>query len=147
MMQPVNRYKKLINIIEPNKRKYIHYKSLGNFILALNEKMPEGDRLELYKKLTEYFDIIGEDFSEFDGQIGLELFEKHIVPIGKMLEGYGFKRITPIKYLFLYSVMIDSLIYLAFHFPYPVMTLLVLLYYFVRTKLIYNQHKVFGLFY
>jgi hypothetical protein len=97
-----------MRLIEPDKWKYFHYKSLNNFILQLDNEMLSEDKDQLYQKLINFFDAIGEDVSELDGQVGIELFEKYINPIGKELKKYGFKSITPIKYLFLYSVMIDS---------------------------------------
>nr|WP_294988334.1 hypothetical protein [uncultured Sediminibacterium sp.] len=147
-MTLLDRYRNLMRLIQPDKWKYFHYRSLNNFILQLDNEMLSNDRDYLNQKLIDFFDVIGENVSELDGQVGIEIFEKYINPIGKKLKKYGFKSITPIKYLFLYSVMIDSLFFLAFYpFPYPISTAIVLLYYTIRMKWIYNSNKVYGTFY
>ena len=141
-------YEYLIKLIPLDKRKYIHYHSLGNFIVQLKRNEGTLDLSDVEKTLEEYIEIVEQNKEEIDSAMGLELFQVFINPIGQRLKKYGFVRITPMKYLFLYSIMFDSLVFIAF-FPFfwPIGTIVMILYFFLRRRKLYQRRMVYGLFY
>jgi hypothetical protein len=147
-MSTLNEYQRILNLIPKDKQQYIHYKSVYNFIFHANKSMSEWDSFDTENKIKEYLSIIEEDISNVDSYMGLELFKSYIYPMGEHLKKYGFKSITPVKYLFLYSVMIDSLLFIAFYPLFvPWVTGIVILYYFLWLKPMYKSKKVYGVFY
>jgi hypothetical protein len=144
----IEEYNVLMSLVAKEKRKYIHSQSLHNFIIQLSKSKSNEDFSEIKKGLNEYMEVVKENVEDIDSKIGLNFFQMYVNPIGESLIKYGFTRITPLRFLFLYSVMIDSLLYIAFfRFPYPVISFGVLIYYLLFRMRKQNENKVYGLFY
>lgn len=147
-MDMMQKYIELLKEIPSNKHKYIHSQSLYNFINQLSEETSKDDLQLTQALINEYISIIKDSPTSVDSQMGLELFQSYINPIGEGLKKYGFKRVTPMKYLFLYSVMMDSLIFLAFlKYPFPIISCLVGLYYYLFRKKRHSSKKAYGLYF
>lgn len=143
----MSKYQRIISRIPEDKRMYIHYQSVYGFIVHANT-MSEWDCFETENKIKEYLEIVEEDISNIDSYMGLELFKLYIYPMGEKLKKYGFSRVVPMKYLFLYSVLIDSLIFIvSFPYLFPITSFLVAAYYFLVRKKMYKSNKAYGLFY
>ena len=111
-MSIINEYIRITSQIPLNKQKYIHKESVGNFMSHL-QIMSEWDAFSAEKKILEYLRVVEDNIEDIDSYSGMHFFEKYIHPLGVSLEKYGFKRIMPMKYLFLYSVIIDSILFFS----------------------------------
>ncbi len=147
-MDLLNEYNQIMHLVDNDKKRYVHYKSLQNFITQLGKDMPENEFEEIESRVRSYLEIVKEEASNVDSQMGLDFFQVYVNPIGEKLRQYGFSRITPIRYLVLFAVMIDTLIFIAF-FPFfiPITLISITAYYFLIHKRKCHKKRVYGLFY
>jgi hypothetical protein len=143
-----NKYSALVSILDKKQQKYIHSKSVNNFISHL-ERFPDiADQKNAEMKINEYLEFITTSQTDIDDALGIELFDKYVSPLGTLYKTIGFMSIVPLKYLLIFSLMIDSLLYFGmFKYPYPIATFLVCLYYLFIQKKYYVRNKVYGIYY
>jgi cbb3-type cytochrome oxidase subunit 3 len=147
-MDLLNEYNQIIQFIDNDKKRYIHYKSLHNFITQLNMGIPKNEVEEIELEVRSYLKIVKEEALNIDSQMGLEFFQVYVNPIGEKLKHYGFSRVTPFRYLILFAVMIDSLIFIAFFpFFFPICLVCVIVYFFLIHNRKLRKKKCYGLFY
>ena len=136
----------IANSLDAKHKRYIHSKSLENFIIHLNEFTISEEKELIRKLISEYLETIVK--SDIDSATGIEFYDKYISPLGGKYKKIGFISIVPIRYLFVFSIMVDSLLYLAFfHFPYPLVTILVIVYFLIVQNRYYRRNKVYGIYY
>jgi hypothetical protein len=136
----------IVNSLDAKHKRYIHSKSLENFIIHLNDFTISEEKELIHKLISEYIEVIVK--SEINSVTGIEFYDKYISPLGGKYKVIGFISIVPIRYLFVFSIMVDSLLYLAFfNFPYPSVTILVIVYFLIVQKRYYRRNKVYGIYY
>jgi hypothetical protein len=100
------------------------------------------------QSLTDYLSIVESTDTEIDNSIGLNLFEKYISVIGAEYKKIGFIEVTPNKFIYFNSLIVDFILFVAFfRFPYPITTLFLIGYYYFFKKPYYDSKKVYGLYY
>jgi hypothetical protein len=143
----LDQYKRIVSQIPIDSHKYIHSKSIENFISQI-ENMSEWDAIYVKNKLQEYLLKVESSIQDINSYNGLELFEEFIYPLGSYLKKYGLKRIMPNKYRYIFSLMTDFLLLIIFYpLFFPLATVVVMIYYLLWLKPIYRSKKVYGLFY
>jgi hypothetical protein len=148
MQTLLEKYQSIIDTLDDKKKRYIHFKSLNNFIIHIDEFKIHKDEQYCEQKINEYLEIIANRETVIDSATGVYFFEMFISPLGNKFKELGFKSIVPIKYLFLFSLMIDSLLYIGFFIlPYPIVTICVCLYNLVLKRRLYHKHMVYGIYY
>ncbi len=144
----LNKYNSLIEVLNPKQKRYIHFKSLKNFILYLPELKVKEDKQNSEKKIIDYLEIIEQNIDEINGAFTTDLYTNYIYPLGNTYKKIGFKKIISPKYLIIFSLPVDLTVGILFwRFPYPILTLLVLLNYYWKQKKYIKTSKAFGMFY
>jgi len=144
-MELIEKYESVLNGWSQNEKRKVHYRSVRNLIIHLPSLTENFYSIKI--KLNEYLELI-ESGREDINDNSESLFENYIMTIGEKYREIGFIRIVQLRYLFVYSFMADSLLYIPFFkFPYPIVSSLVFLNYLIRQKRLYKANKVYGLFY
>ena len=147
-MKLIERYETLIKGFSPKEKKYIHYRSLKNFINHLEEIKPYEDYEKCRIILDDYLEFIEHKEDEINTKDATILFADFIYPLGELYKKNGFKEITPIKNLLFFSIHFDLLVlFILLRFFFPISTAFVLLNYFIRQRKYAHFTKVFGIFY
>ncbi len=115
------RYNSLIEVLNSKQKKYIHFKSLGNFIQHLPEIEPEEDRRSCEKKIVDYLQVVEQSIDEVNSKFTTELYMNYIYPLGNAYKRIGFKKIIPIIYSLIFALGFDffvGMIFLGSHILY-----------------------------
>lgn len=145
-MELLEKYESVIDGLSDRNKRNVHYKSLKNYIIHLQNLTSNRTYVEI--KIDEYLELVNDEKGDITEEMSTFLLEKYIMVIGEEYVQIGFVHITPLKYLLLFSLMGDSLSYIAFfNFPYPIITAFTLAYYFLYRKKWYDKNKAFGMFY
>lgn len=141
-------FDKITKELSPKENKDIHYKSVFNFIQHLDEFSSQAEKSFIEIKLTEYLELVKSGKDEIDKDFSMLLFQSYILTLGEKYHKIGFTRIIPLRYLFLYGIMADSLLYLGFfRYPYPITCVCITIHYFLVRKRKYDRNLVYGMFY
>jgi hypothetical protein len=143
-----NKYLEIMEMLTAEEKKYVSYKSLYNFIIHLDEI---GDDIELNyctQLIDEYLNDIKKDTNEIDRTTAYVYFNTYISPLANFYEKIGFVRMHPLKYYMLCTIPIDIIFGLLFlKFPYPILTVLFLIKYWVERSKHKDESRYFSLFY
>lgn len=142
------KYDKLMEILDEKQKRRIHYKSLRNFIIHLNELESIGYKYNIERKIDEYLELVEQNINDIDKTFIVHLFADYIVPTGEVYKKIGFKEITQLRYSIFYTLPIDCVVgILLLKFPYPILTVLLLINHFFRQRKYYKANMVYGMFY
>lgn len=142
------RYNNIIEVLNKDQRKYIHHKSLRNFIIHLNELESIGYRYNIEKKINDYLEFIEQHTNEIDRNCTAPFFADYIFPIGEVYKKIKFRRIAVLENWLPFGIIIDCMVSIfVLKFPSPILSSLILLNYFFRQRKYYKANKVYGMFY
>ena len=80
------KFDNVMNYYPKNKRKYIHWKSLRNFIYHLDTFPNERQKNKIQNTLLEYLQLINERSVIEDSKDSLKYFKEYLQPIGQLYE-------------------------------------------------------------
>jgi len=142
------RYNYILKYLNVKEKKYIHYRSLKNFILHVDDIVSEDDNYKSKCILNEYLDIVENSIGNIDSVITTNLFVDYLYPLGEIYKEVGFKRMFALKYSVIFSFIIDAAVgFIFFKFPYPILTIIVLVNYLIKQKKEMASSKVYSMFY
>jgi len=138
--------------ISERMRNYIHYKSIRNFVFHFDEITSEKTQSRIIDLLSEYVQEIRTNNYDFDVYASTDLARRYLFNIaGYYRAELNFIRIIKIRYVFLYGISIDSLLYfsgiLRRVWYIPVITSGFLLYYVFVAFFKEPRGRVYGMFY
>ena len=142
------KYDLLINKLNRNEKKYIHFNSLKNFIEHVDEIESNEEKTNCINLLSNYIDFIENNINEID-KLTADFYVNYIYIIA---ENYyikkGFKETYQLRYNLYICILFDILIdVFLFHYPYPILTTIVSINYFVKRKKNKGSSKLFGMYY
>lgn len=143
------RYKNLLEQLNQKQMKYIHYRSVWNFINELDNIQPESEKQHCQRELLKYLNVVEENIDELiDSSVTIALFNDYLYPLGIIYKKIEFLRITPLRISFTLSIIADILMCILFwKYPLPILATLTLINYFIINRKYYKKGKVFGRFY
>jgi hypothetical protein len=139
-------------VLTERKKKYIHYGSIRNFVLHIDEIRDEKTRQIIIDTLTDYVAEVKSNDYDFNGSSSTVLARKYLFPICHYYrEDSKFMRFIKIDNVLLYGMLSDSLLYLTGILPkiyyIPIITITLLLYYFFVGLVKVPENRVYGMFY
>jgi hypothetical protein len=147
-MELLEKVYELENRLSRKAKRDIHYRSVRNFIFHLDKIQPSEDGLVVANSLENYLQLVETNLDDINKSMSMAFYNDYIVPIGERYVEVGFIRVIPLVYQIFYSVAIDLLLFiLFFHFPYPLVTTVVLAYHFLFRLRVYHKRKAYGMFY
>jgi hypothetical protein len=107
-----NRFSEIKELYSSDKLKYIHIKSVDNFLFHADSLYMKHHKEEIYKTLNEYFDII--DSTQVDNPSdSLQLFNKYIMPLSNLYSDVkGFQPIFHLRTIIIWTVPIFILVFI-----------------------------------
>ena|SRR5688572_1047583 len=138
--------------LNPRQKKYIHFRSMQNFLYHYDNLPSNKIKEQICILFAEYIDDIQSNSYNYKGPDSYLLASKFL---DKMSESYthylGFKSFLRIKYVIVFSILGDGLIYFFIRdhirVYFPVVTLILLTYYVYTTIAFGRKKKIFGIFY
>jgi hypothetical protein len=133
-------------------RKYIHYRSMRNFVWHFNEIRSERDRDKVLNLLAEYVQSVQDNDYIFDRHSSPELATRYLYPLVDYYRvNSRFMEIMKLQFVLIIGVLVDSILYFtnilsALHYI-PVTTVFLLLYYAYLLIFKIPEGRVYGLFY
>jgi hypothetical protein len=133
-------------------KRYLHYKSMKNFVLHFEEIKNGRDRERVLRMLSDYIEEVKENDYSFEGYSSGTLAKKYLFNLAEYYRDTShFMRNIRIQMVFLYGLLGDSLLYLGGllrnMWYIPIVTVCLLLYYFFITLFKVPKGRVYGLFY
>jgi len=150
--QVKNNILNLEGTISDRMKKYIHYKSMRNFINHFDEINDERTKNRIMALMFEYFEEIKASDYDFDVYSSTDLAKKYLFDIAEVYrEDSNFMRIIKIQHVFLYGLLIDGLLYLSgvlsFFWHIPIATTGFLFYYLFVVLFKERKGRVYGMYY
>ena len=143
------RYNNLLEQLNQKQRKYIHYRSVWNFINQLDDIQTESEKQHCQRELLKYLNIVEENIDDLiDSSVTIALFNDYLYPLGNIYKKIGFIRIMPLRIAFALSIIVDILMCILFwKYPLPILATLTLINQFIINRKYYKKGKVFGRLY
>jgi len=143
-----NRFKEIKGFYLKENYKYIHAGSVDNFLAHSDNFLIEHHKQEIFKTLTEYFDVISS--KQIDNITeSLKLFNKYIRPLaGLFSESRGFHMAIKLWIMILWALPFFILLYFlkaSIYFYIGLGILLILL--MIRQLYFKRQKKIYGFMY
>lgn len=128
--------------------KYIHTRSVRNFLFQLDKLESEWTRQRIYHQLDNYFDLIAESFIE-DNSESIMLYDKFILPIAKTFDQcIQLHLVIKIRFVVMFSLIPLILLYLFDSSLYLLFLLVAIdIASYVRQLFYENQRSSYGPFY
>jgi len=133
-------------------KKYIHYRSMRNFVLHYDEIQSQNVQDKISLLLSDYIkEVEGSDY-DFDAESSYYLARKYLSKLSEYYKEYSnFIGVLKIKTVFLWGILGDSLLYLSGLLSnlwyIPVVTVGLFLYYLFIAIFKEPQGRVYGLYY
>ncbi|MBS1947442.1 MAG: hypothetical protein JST47_06710 [Bacteroidetes bacterium] len=133
-------------------RTYIHYKSMQNFVEHFHEIKNERAQRKIIDLISEYIEEIKAGNYDFDVHESANLAKRYVFSIAQYYkEDSSFMEMIKLQHVFLYGLLIDSLLYLGgvlSKFWYvPIATSGFLFYYLFVVIIKERKGRVYGMFY
>ena len=128
--------------------KYIHIRSVRNFLFQLDKVESEWTRQSIYYQLDNFFDLIDERFIE-DNSESIMLYDKFILPIAKTFnQCIQLHLVIKIRFVVMFSLIPLILLYLFDNSLYLLILLVAIdIAFYVRQLFYENQRSLYGPFY
>jgi len=133
-------------------KRRIHFQSLTNFINHFEELQTTKSKELVLSYLNEYFLEVEDNNATLTSSQSYELATKFMDKIAAVYTAQlGFRSVINIKYVIIFSILGDSILFLFLHnkvrFYIPVVTILLFAHYLYRTLTLGKSGKLFGIFY
>ena len=140
-----NRFKEIKDFYSTKNYKYIHVKTVDNFLAQSDNSFMKHHKQEIFKTLTEYFNII--DSKQIDNITeSLKLFNRYIRPLTILFSDFrGFHMATRLWIILLWALPFFILLYFfnaSIYFYIGLAALIILL--VARQFYFLNQKKTYG---
>jgi len=140
-------------LLSERMKKYIHYRSIRNFVLHFDEIKSEKARERICSLLTDYIEEVREKDYDLSGKgESLALARKYLSTIGEYYREYSnFMSVLEIKFVLIGGILGDAILFFTglsseiFHLP--IVTIVLLLYYFFIMIFKEPKGRVYGIFY
>ncbi len=138
--------------LSPRMRKYIHYRSMRNFVLHLDEINAERDRAKILAILEEYVQCVQSNDYSFDRYSSADLATNYLFPLVEYYRDHSnFMPVVTLQEVFMLGFLVDSILYLLHalsrvHYI-PVTTCVLFLYYAFLGIFKVRKGRVYGMFY
>jgi hypothetical protein len=141
------------SLLSERMKKYIHYRSIRNFVRHFDEIKAEKARARVCKILSDYIEEVRENDFDFSGKgEGLQLARRYLSPLADYYkEDSNFMVVLKIKFVLVIGIVGDGILYLTglssavLHLP--VVTIALLLYYLFIAIFKESKGRVYGIFY
>jgi len=138
--------------ISERMKKYIHYRSMRNFVLHFDEIKSDVVRNQISVLLSNYVEEIQANDYDFEGEASLQLAKDYLFKIADYYKEYShFMVLMRVKVVLLFGIMGDTLLYFTnipsriMHIPIVTICLLV---YFLFVKIFKaSKGRAYGIFY
>jgi hypothetical protein len=141
------------SMLPPRMRKYIHYRSMRNFMLHFNEIGSERDRAKILTILEEYVQCVQSNDYSFDRHSSPELATSYLFPLIDLYRDNStrFMRVIKLQEALMLGFLVDSILYLShvlsgLHYI-PITTVTLLSYYVFLLIFKIPSGRVYGMFY
>ena len=148
MNEVLNKYDLLILKLNEKEKRYIHFQSLKNFIAHIEDIGSIDEKKNCIYLLLNYIDYIESNYNEI-GKLSSFFYVNHVYKIADtFFIKKGFKEMHQLRFELYLSIIFDILIdVFLLHYPYPILTLIVTINYFIKRKKYKNSSKLFGMYY
>ena len=143
-----NRFKQIKELYSSDRLKYIHIKSIDNFLFYADSFYMNHHKEEIHKTLSEYFDIISSTQVN-NIRDSLQLFNKYIIPLTDLYKDLkGFKPILHSRTIIIWTLPILVLLFLLKSgMSFYIGLVIVVCFVFVRQLYYIRLKKAYGLMY
>ena len=155
-MREIEQIKEIVDLWEnsllASEKKYIHYRSITNFIFHFenlpNIRIKETSAL----LLSNYIDEVENNNFDYKDKRSYELAKKYMNEISEIYKSnLGFKSFIDLRFIILFSILGDGILYFSLknktHLYIPIISLCLFTYY-LYTKIFFEKRKmVYGIFY
>jgi hypothetical protein len=133
-------------------KKYIHYRSMRNFILHFDDIKNSKVQEKILALLSEYIEEVKTNHYDFEAESSYHLARKYLSDLSDYFREYSnFMQVIKVQNVFLYGILGDGLLYLVGFLSkiwyIPIVTVFLLLYYLFISIFKEPQRRVYGLFY
>jgi hypothetical protein len=140
------------SMLSKRMKKYIHYRSMRNFILHFNDVTNSKAQEKILTLLSEYVEEVKANDYDFEAESSYHLARKYLGNLSDYFREYSnFMRVLRIQNVFLWGILGDSLLYLAGFLSkiwyMPVVTIFLFSYYLFISIFKAPQRRVYGIFY
>ena len=141
------------DLLSERMKRYIHYKSMRNFVVHFDEIQGALTRGKIIKLLSSYIeDVRAKDYDFSDKEEGLQLARKYMPTLsGYFKDESNFMAKPSLKLILVTGIIADGALYITglsssiFHIP--LVTIVLLLYYFFIVVFKEPKGRVYGIFY
>ncbi|HEV2483298.1 MAG TPA: hypothetical protein VGS79_26715 [Puia sp.] len=134
-------------------KKYIHYRSIRNFVCHFDDIKSEMARARVCKMLSDYIEEVrAKDFDFAGKEESLQLARKYLSPLADYYkEDANFMVVIKIKFVFIIGIIGDGILYFSglssaiLHIP--IVTIAFLLYYLFILVFKVQKGRVWAIFY
>ena len=133
-------------------KKYIHYRSMKNFVLHYDEIKSDVAKEKICFLLSDYIDEVRASDYSYEGESSFQLARNYLSKISEYYREYSnFTGLLKVKVILLFGIMGDSLLYLT-RIPsilrhIPIVTIGLFLYYLFIIIFKEPKGRVYGIFY
>ncbi len=142
----------LDEMLSERMKKYIHYRSMRNFVLHYDEIESPLARENINVLLSEYIEEIKANDYDFESEASFQLARKYLFKLSSYYKEYSnFTVLIRMQVILLYGILGDSLLYFTkipsriWHIP--IITICLLLYYLFVFIYKAPKGRVYGIFY
>ncbi len=140
-------------MLSPRMKKYIHYKSMRNFVMHFDEITAVKTRERIAKLLSSYIEEIRSKDYDFSGKgESLQLARKYLPTLSSYFKDESnFMPMPKLKFILVGGIIIDSILYITglssaiFHIP--IVTIVFIFYYLFILIFKEPKGRVYGIFY
>jgi hypothetical protein len=138
--------------LSPRMKKYIHYRTMRNFILHFDEIKSEREREKILTILEEYVEAVKANDYSFERVESAELASCVMFPIRDYYKtDCSFMSVIKLQEVFIYGIMADSVLFFTgllakLHYV-PIATCVLLAYHIFLRIFKIPQGRVYGMFY
>ena len=138
--------------LSPRMRKYLHYRSMRNFVMHFHEIKSERERAKILTILEEYVECVKVGDYSFEGVESAELAKSFVFPLSEYYKTDSkFMRVVKLENVFLFGPLVDGLLYLVgilAKLDYvPIATCFFMAYHIYLRIFKIPQGRVYGMFY
>ena len=135
-----------------SEKKYIHYRSMTNFIFHYNNLPDSRIKEKVAAILSGYIDEVQNNQFDYKGKKSFDLASKYMDKLSEIYKPcLGFKSIIDFRFIIIFSILGDGLLYLVLknkiQFYFPVISLCLITYY-LHAKFFFEKKKMlYGIYY
>lgn len=144
----LDRFLSVAELLPSKSKRYIHYNTLRNFIIHVDDIDEYFDKQKALVGINEYLSEIENCRGEIEKTQSYNYYVEYLKPLVGIYIKIGFKEIHRLRYQLIISTTIDIFCgFVFFKYPYPIMTTIVFFNHYIINRKIKNSTKVYSMFY